>query len=155
MTTIAWDGRYLAADSQTTNGDMISSLKTKKIIKLRKINGKDIMCAFAGAVCDIDALIDYVVSGKNIDTELEANLITIEDGVAYLHGRCEKEYWKTKCESDDHIGSGRRYAAAAIDCGKNAMESIQIAINRDIRSGGNVTFYDTEEPEKGIQVYSD
>lgn len=154
MTTVVWDGRYLAADGQTTNGDMISSLETRKILELRKDNGEDIICAFSGLDVDVDLLIDRVVSGKVHKGELDANLITIENGEAFLHGQCEKGYWKTKCTSDDHIGSGRRYAAAAINCGKNAIESVEIAIKRDIYSSGQITYYDTDNPKEGIKIHN-
>lgn len=152
MTTVVWDGRYLAADGQTTNGEMIVSHTTRKL-RQELVGDGFITIGFSGVEPDKEKLIKCALAGEKSKKRLNANLITVEAGlVAYMHGRDSKEYWKSECKNPEVIGSGAKYACAALDLGQNAMGAVKVATGRDIYTGGTITFYDTQNPDLGIQV---
>jgi ATP-dependent protease HslVU (ClpYQ) peptidase subunit len=147
MTTIAWDGRYLAADGQCTNGATILSTTDDKIVMVG-----DRVVASCGCTNDIKKAIDMMISGEKSDKQLDVSGLYILKGKCFSFG-CDEEGFVWSCSSDHNNakGSGADHALTAMDCGKDAREAINLSAMRDIYTGGHITYYDINCPEGGVQ----
>ena len=134
MTTIANDGTTISADGRITSGDQIRTDKNEKIFKIGKV-----VVACAGTIIDSDALIDIAFNGADIpERSLEANIMTIEDGVTFIHSCVNGQYTCWETETPVSMGSGEMYALSAMDLGKTSKEAVKYAMTRDIYSGGKI-----------------
>ncbi len=136
MTTVAWDGKTLAADSQVTFGNLVGSCT--KVVKLS--DGR--LLASTGMAEDhyqvkhwLDTgglratrnedpkqpMLDKDYSGILIDADgawvIQANLI---------RWPVPRKQWA--------IGSGRDFAVAAMHLGKTAAEAVAIACEFDVNT---------------------
>ena len=149
MTTIAYDGRYIAADGrETIGGGIICSDSIDKSIKSEKgiffLCGSSVDCKYMAK--------EFSPRGK---TEITGSIsgFLFSDGRVYWVGVDEGQYFM---DSQDGIifscGSGREFSLAAMDHGKNAIEAVKYAMTRDSKSGGKIICFDTQTGEfLGIQ----
>ena len=153
MTTIAWDGRFLAADGRVTNGDQITTDEDVKI-QIEHVHGDKFVAAFAGGVSDSRELLDIAIGEKEYTGALDANIFLIKnDDEIFLCGADDKRYWQGELKFSEAMGSGGNYATAALDLGCTSMRAVEQAIKRDIHSGGKINVYDTKEPDRGVQLH--
>lgn len=155
MTVIAWDGRYLAADRRGCRGD-------RRSIPLQKIRvltpGSDVF-GFCGTSalgqpwerwlmadpetrglapakdeCTVN-VIRIIVAGDVFAYEYDSlgGMIVIPDGEAFA------------------LGSGLEYAFGAMAHGATAIEAVATASRYDLGCGDGCDFFDTHEPQRGIQ----
>lgn len=138
MTTIAWDGKTLAADKRACIGTMIRT--TTKIFKVR-----DCLVGYCGDAAFGELMLAWFKDGEHVDSfpsqqrdkDDWVNLLVIRpDGHIHIYERthCPINY------EDKHIacGSGREFALAAMHCGKTAREAVLVAIDLDNGSGNGV-----------------
>lgn len=131
MTTIAWDGKTLAADSQAQ-----TTFKTRSR-KLYRLPDGAIFGA-AGFVQEALAVLAWLNGGeKPGDLENFEGLIINKAGGDVLGMRLMRE---PVLEPFYAIGSGAHYALAAMACGKSAVEAVRIAARFDPGTGGPVEF---------------
>jgi ATP-dependent protease HslVU (ClpYQ) peptidase subunit len=135
MTTIATDGKVIASDSRITCGSIIATDKDEKIFKGKK--GSIIGCA--GSRADIEKFRCWCLEGKskNEIPELE-NFSAIEltsSGKVYGYG---DSCYRIKVEAPHAIGTGGDIALGAMLSGIAPKEAVQIAIKKDVWSGGKV-----------------
>lgn len=131
MTTIAWDGKTLAADSL---GDKCGwKIPSQKIIRLR--DGR--LYGTAGAFGQCLAVADWLNhrDGGAPEAEDAGGIIIGLDGHAYA---VERHATLIRLPKTAAAGSGRDFALAAMRCGKTAAEAVKIAIEFDVYSGGRV-----------------
>jgi ATP-dependent protease HslVU (ClpYQ) peptidase subunit len=134
MTTIATDGRSMAADGRVCAGATIFGSNAKKIIRLA--DGR--ICGCAGNSRYQAPFVAWLANGGDLpemDDEFEA-LVLMPDGtvVSYDHkGRSLPEELPTAS------GSGREFALAAMDLGASPEEAVKAACARDTMSGGEIT----------------
>jgi hypothetical protein len=148
MTTIAWDGETLAADSLgDQNGLRITTTKLHRGVLsdgtpfIMGAAGENSWANMAHAWIKSLALGDlmHATYPNQINDGSERNdphiiLVLGKHGTYYKTGKC-----LTRLESKFHaIGSGRDFAIAAMHLGKNADEAVAVAINFDCYSGGEV-----------------
>lgn len=144
MTTIAWDGKTLAADKQAVMGSM-------KMTVTKLFRARGYLVAAAG---DFDRIVESVAwfaAGADPaklppyarDNEDYVSLLVIEkDGTILRYERGSLPY---KIESPFiAVGTGREYAMAAMHLGCNAREAVGVAIALDCNSGMGI---DTMEIE--------
>ncbi len=130
MTTIAFDGKTMAGDSHC-GGDFIG--RTTKVVKV-----KGCLYGFAGNLEQCNLFIDWVKDGK--PKEKPKNMSIFE----CLEYDGKNVYWwgewmrGVKMNSPQAIGSGARFAQAAMLCGKNAREAVGVAKKLDVHTGGRV-----------------
>lgn len=137
MTTIAWDGRVLAADSQCEIGSL--KFRTRKIGRLK--DGR--LYGFAGDADYGLAVVAYL-NGETEKPEHEDKddwssfmLIDLEQHIF----RLERRFMPIEILEDFHaIGSGRDFAIAAMYLGKSAVEAVKIAALFDSSTGNEVDF---------------
>lgn len=148
MTTLAWDGRYLAADGRITTGTTIATDANQKITILG-----DYVVAIAGNVPDAKKLIDMLINGGKADSILSSSGLYILNGKCFSFG-CDDdgELWECPSPYCNAVGTGEDHALTAMDCGNDAREAVQLSIKRDIYTGGHVTYYDIDDINGGIRT---
>ena len=152
MTTIAFDGGIIAADSRAVSGGLISNDRVEKII----VKG-EVVFAIAGTFCMFRPLINWFVAGGDIATVptggSEDNDCT--SFIAYSGGRCLQ--YNPKLPYPDIIhppfawGTGREVALGAMLAGKSAVEAVKIAATLDPGTGGAIRFVNLSNLEKHIE----
>lgn len=135
MTTIAWDGEYLAADTLTTSNGLFDSRRIK-ILKINKclIGGTGIQ-----AMCK--EFLDWFRDGadyENLPTLTDSNGIIIHpDKTITMFS--ESGHWRIEGEKIYSLGSGYMLALGAMAAGASAKRAVQVAMKYDLSTGGNVT----------------
>lgn len=137
MTTIAWDGRTLAADKRTTNSGLV-----RTVTKLFRANG--FMVAVCGDLSQGLEMVEWISRGADPATlpasqrgENWSSIVTIDSsGGVRLY---EQGAISFKVE-DKHFacGSGRDYAMAAMHLGCDAAGAIGVATALDCFTGNGV-----------------
>ena len=145
MTTIAFDGKTLAADGLVMVGDEICHTDGVKII-----DTPHMVTALAGPSCLHYPLHLWVASGAHVDQLLagarEAKLgwtlvVFDHSGGRYYSG--EYPYPDTILPDEKFAaGSGRPYALAALDCGLSAGDAVRIAAKRDTMTNDRILVVD-------------
>jgi ATP-dependent protease HslVU (ClpYQ) peptidase subunit len=142
MTTVAFDGLTMAADSRGTDDDA-GIVKCQKIYR-KRLGKRDCLIGIAGDEFAALVFIDWYGSGKPVPHELISLDPETEDfGVMIWDGR---KLWQANrfcrpveiLDKKFAIGSGAQFALAAMDCGKTAKQAVQLACRRDCNSGGPV-----------------
>lgn len=132
MTTIAWDGRTLAADTLATAGGLAYGIV--KAVRLK--DGR--LYAGSGAAEDCQAVLNWLYSGGEKPTVKDYAGIVI--GADLSIWRYEDKLVPFPVTDRFHaIGSGRDFAIAAMHMGKTAREAVELAIVYDIYTGGPIT----------------
>lgn len=138
MTTIAWDGKTLAADKQSTSHDMGRTVT--KIFRL-----SDGLLALCGGGVHASAIRDWFMGERNpatwprLNTEDNAGSVIhiTDDGIFVYNG----QLMPTPEKLEDRFiafGTGRDYAMAAMHLGENATTAVRVACEYDIYSGQGV-----------------
>lgn len=139
MTTVAWDGVRLAADRQRRAAyRLIPARKVHKLVR----GGKELLVAGAGDSFYIEGVLNWMRGGE------QPNLEKPEDGCTLMAVDQQFRVWVTDwrmvwVQHDVRqwaIGSGGDYAMAAMYCGKNAVEAIDIASELDSDTGLGVDY---------------
>lgn len=140
MTTIAWDGKTLAADSRATSNGM-----PYKAVKIFTLSDGSIFAGSGdyGQVCAIrDWLYDLENPKSKPNADDFAGLIVSPRGDAF---RLEAALIRLPIHEAFHaMGSGRDFAMAAMHCGRTAREAIEIAALYDVFTGGEVMAFDAD-----------
>ncbi len=142
MTTVAFDGRTMASDKQSNNGDMKFTSPRSKI-RTGAYHGLPALFAGAGTTVYIDAMIEWLVAGMPDEHKPEMPespdsftvIVATEAGVfEYIDSLRPIPLGQVKWA----IGSGAEYAFGAMDAGASAKRAVEIACNRDVNSGMGV-----------------
>jgi ATP-dependent protease HslVU (ClpYQ) peptidase subunit len=160
MTTCAYDGKTLAADSMQSNAGM-----RRWTDKLRRIDRNRYVVTGAGDAFRINLLakwteqmltanfeIDPTASWPDYPGEKDApNGLMVEVST----GRCwnlDGSLWLPVSEPYFAIGSGRDYAMGAMAHGATAIEAVNIAAKHDAHSGGEVRWVDVLRVEEEVDA---
>ena len=142
MSVVVWDGKTLAADTQTTNGNLRRNVATKIH---RCASNPDILFAGVGEYQALHALRDWIEKGadpkefpreyadRSGNTALwvinrNGTIARIEDGPFFV-----KQDVTSFAD-----GSGRDFAYGALEMGANAVQAVKIASYYDIYCGGGI-----------------
>jgi ATP-dependent protease HslVU (ClpYQ) peptidase subunit len=142
MTTIAWDGKELAADKQATYQD-----KPYRCTKIAKRNG--MLYGVAGylsamwpliewhaAGCDPDAWPCSAQSDEKEDDDETVLLVIAKDRI--LIYQSEPNPAILDVDQPFAIGSGQDYAMAAMKLGKSSADAVRVAAEIDCGTGCGV-----------------
>jgi len=141
MTTVAWDGKIIAADSQTVEDNLRGLHHETKILK-----HEGNIYAFAGTVVTCYEVIEWLKKGgkksKAPDVVDSFSVMHFKDGKCWLY-----------CESTTPhqvlppytMGTGKELALGAILAGSNARKAVEIACDVDINSGLPVLWYEVND----------
>jgi ATP-dependent protease HslVU (ClpYQ) peptidase subunit len=149
MTTIAYRDGLLVADTQLTIGE--TKLKCTKISRLQK----NLCIACAGPIKD-ESLAKKHFSQKDwmnreapqVSKEFEC--ILIWKGTPYF---CEKNLYPVEIEHPFFaIGSGWKYAMAAMHAGDDARGAVKFASELDVYTNDVTEEFNTNEHQKEAKV---
>jgi hypothetical protein len=154
MTTIAFDGRFLAADTLATRGGNSSNCLSTKIALA---GGRAF--AFGGAWGPLQAdLMNWYLAGAE-PAQLPSHarhsdggtmlVLDLETRVPYVF--TDKMPYADQEAAPIAFGTGGDLAQGAIRAGVTAMEAVQIAALDDLMTNDTIDFIDCEHPELGVQ----
>lgn len=137
MTTIAWDGEWLAGDGRisTADGEIIGDYDQKVMLRGEYLFG------FCGDRALREAVIAWFRDGTPSDGHPaigDWDLITVNNKGAAEHFTQEAPYG-TEVRAPFALGTGQRFALMAMKCGKNAQEAVSLTKDCDVFTGGSVT----------------
>lgn len=136
MTTVACDGKVMAADGLVTNGsDIAVEFDGRKIWRLP--DGSILGAAGSTDACEA---VRRFLSGQDekLDTLADFDAIRMMpdgSGLAYCDKGGEKP---TRCTWPATIGSGGQLALGAMLAGASPKRAVEIACQRDTGSGGKI-----------------
>jgi ATP-dependent protease HslVU (ClpYQ) peptidase subunit len=145
MTVIAWDGRTLAADKQSTAGSM-----RRTATKIHRVT--DGLVALSGDASHAHAVLAWFQGvrdprefplGAHPDTVGHVIYFT-QDGVFLYDGMGTGHREKIE-DSFIAFGSGRDYAMAAMHLGCDARRAVEVACEFDVYCGMGVDVLELEQ----------
>lgn len=150
MTTVAFDGRYVAADGRSTMGNMVVGKEVQKIFPLDFVyNGVSQKAAVVGAGCQesVHIMVEFIKNNDLAITELAPDvdpeefelILVLNDGRAMNLGAKLTPF---PCEVPFAIGSGAQFALGALHSGQSAKQAVDLATTLDAFSGGQVQVFD-------------
>ncbi len=140
MTTIAWDGRTLAADSRSASNDVVMSDRHTKVVRVGNV-----LAAATGTAARCREFLAWVGAGMPGDPP--ANPHPADKDWSYWglviapHGAWVfQEPGIVPVTSPYYaMGTGRDFALGAMAVGASATEAVRAAMRHDTCSGGDVT----------------
>lgn len=136
MTTVAWDGKMLAADRRVSYGTM-SDANTTKIVKSKKG-----LCGAAGNTAMCAAFKRWFLAGEKgespalaRDGESATACIVRPDGVRIMY---DSYGWYEVDPGPFALGSGWEIAMGALRKGASAQEAVAIAASIDGATGNEI-----------------
>lgn len=148
MTTIAWDGETLAADSQSTQGGH-KWFKEKKIFRYG-----DKLVAYAGREDYGTAFLQWVKAGMEPGEfpEIPNNpegfdligIVVSDRGVLEF---CDNGSAAPR-KAPFAWGSGSHFAIGAMEAGADARQAVKVACRRDLNTGGAVQVFSLAKKTK-------
>lgn len=141
MTTIAWDGRYLAADTRETWDKSVPTY-CRKI----EVLNPEVVIAYAGS-----SYVYYEIKEHFLGTReklskdaKQGEAIVIVKGIPYNWGGGNLPSLVEICAPPHAVGSGWKYAWSFMRLGMTAMASVKAAAEMDIWTNTVVDYYDTK-----------
>jgi ATP-dependent protease HslVU (ClpYQ) peptidase subunit len=135
MTVIAWDGKTLAADKQSTSNGMRRT--TRKIYRVT-----DGLLALTGAGGHAHALLDWFNGERDLDKWPRTREADDEGSVIHFTSQGVFVYGGNGCGRGEPVedafiafGSGRDYAMAAMELGCDARRAVEVASKFDTSCG--------------------
>lgn len=161
MTTIAYDGRYVAADGRMTRGNIVCSANVQKLHILKTVlrgEEQEVLIFGAGSWGGIYAIIEWMKVNDAFDTNPELMRPCFppdNDGEASTQDVSfitqDGQLWCLDAQSRPAPydapaadGSGFPFAQTAMSLGQNAVEAVRTAMKLDVGSGGEITCFDVE-----------
>lgn len=141
MTTVAWDGKSLAADRRVTAAGTVVTEWTKVH---KRSDGA--LIGVAGEMCTGSEFVRWFftndseapmpeLKAKVSPDECAAIIIVDPDGEVRAYDR---DGWHVVESKRYAIGSGANLAQMAMRCGKSAARAVELAAEFDIYTGGEV-----------------
>ena len=140
MTTIAWDGKTLAADRCSWSGG--SRRQVRKVFKIKMVNGHTYLVAFAGSAEFAHAVMDWM-TGKaktvpdctafNVDQDSACAVVIDSKKRVWLLGA--RLRYMRMLERKFTIGAGQEFAWGALEAGATARRAVMIAMKRSDYAG--------------------
>jgi len=134
-TTVAWDGEHLAADSQSTAGD----LKWFDCDKIKRVN--DAWIGNAGLVWKSRLFCKWYEKQEGPPPDMEecSAIVVTGQKCMYYHGNNKP----VRKHPPFAIGTGSEFAMGAMVAGCDARDAAAIASQLDENTGGKIVCVDT------------
>jgi hypothetical protein len=138
MTTAAWDGKTLAADTLGLGGNL-----KRAVQKVFRLKGGELF-AGSGEYDDVLSAKEWLESGGTKPTLKDfTGLLVTADGAFKLELALHR---MPIAEPFFAIGSGRDFAITAMHLGKSAAEGVALAAIYDAWTGGTIDTMTLDEP---------
>lgn len=134
MTTIAWDGKTLAADTLATS----NGLRDNRTIKIWR--HKDALIGACGSQALCERFRGWVIAGMDGESPFEGAdngnglVVTRQHVLCFGDNGC----WSV-AEPFYTLGSGYQLALGALAMGATAKEAVEVAARYDTITGGDIT----------------
>lgn len=140
MTTIAYDGRYIAIDSRISCKGHVATDSYEKFSDF-----DDWVLFWNGAVNQKDLYMNIFIAKGDFIFEPKVWLTAYEKKTKHVYHVYveDNKMLMDRLEWRDGQGSGSCYAIGAMDAGKSAVEAVKIAMKRDCATGGKIHCLDT------------
>jgi 20S proteasome alpha/beta subunit len=136
MTTIAYDGEFVAVDGRETQGNLICG---DSVMKIYMRDGAWFI--IAGCSDDCTRFVRDFSDRKETDIDAATEGFMIDASEIFYVSIYDGKFYKTRqCGQKFAIGSGASFALAAMDHGKSAVDAVEYAKTRDCKTGGEVKF---------------
>lgn len=146
MTTVAWDGKTLAADKRACSNSL-----SRTVTKIRRVG--PLLFAGSGDFDFILAMLAWVEGGRDPEKfpthqrdkdDWQTVLVIEADGRPSIYNRTPHPIRY----EDEHIaiGSGRDFALAAMHLGCDAVTAVKVAAALDTGTGNGVDSLEMERP---------
>jgi ATP-dependent protease HslVU (ClpYQ) peptidase subunit len=132
MTTIAWDGRTLAADKQSTWGG--TPTRTRKIFRAKHPDGRVMIYGCAGLTHECQAYTRWIDGEIEKPDFTDISILSIDQKGRIWYAN-QSMLWARIITKRWAIGSGCDYALGAMAAGKSAADAIRIASKLDVNIG--------------------
>jgi hypothetical protein len=144
MTIIAWDSRYVMADSMATNASKRVANAEKLVVRNSTVYG------LTGAAALFEPMIAWHIAGadpatvpKGRDADDDATLFVFSTERAAFY-KTELPFAEDFRSSPMAWGIGSEFAIGALDAGADLKTAVEIAIKRSVWLGGPVQIIDLE-----------
>lgn len=140
MTTVAWDGKTLAADRRVTYGSV--PLVRRKVFRICGPDGRRYLLGFSGQDYALALLLFWMRHPHSPppkilhDDHINALLVNERNQIFAMSNTAL--VWCPIRASFYGIGSGGDHAEGAMAAGATAREAVRIAMRFDVHSGGGV-----------------
>lgn len=143
MSTICLKDNIMAADTQMSSGDMLSSLDFCKL-KIHQHDGIRYAMAFCGDVADMDVFYTWFIH-EGYEMNLDSETPVLEEdfrAIVYKNDTSEVYFYSSRCiptkmSQPISIGSGCEFAMGAMAHGASASESVSAAKKLCLYTGGH------------------
>ena len=140
MTTIAWDGKTVAADTLTVCGFQRNGKPAQKLFP-RTLSGK--VYAMSGLfgwaapwIAWHEAGADPALAPATPNQEQRGSFIVFDKGRCFY---CATDFpYLVEAGAPDAWGTGQEYAIGAMRAGASAVQAVRIAADVDIHTGGDI-----------------
>lgn len=141
MTTIAYDGRYIAIDSRLTCGSWISSDDFDKTIE-----SEYSVIFWCGDLDKKDEFISAFLKNEKVTEPAKTRLFFYDKKLRKLFDVFSQDgvIVKSPITFKDSCGSGSSHAITAMDLGASAVDSLRVTMRRCNCTGGLIRCYDTK-----------
>lgn len=145
MTTVAFDGKTLAADKRATSGNNIST-----VTKIRRIG--DLLVGGSGDLDFVLSMMEWIEKGRDIAAfpthqrdkdDWQTVLVIEKDGTPSVYNRTPHPIRYE--QPNVAIGSGRDFALAAMHLGCDAITAVKVASALDCGTGNGVDSLQLEQ----------
>lgn len=142
MTTVAWDGKTLAADRQSTAGG--TPYQTTKVFEAFGPDGRRWLYACSGISSECQEFTRRINAGQPMPEFKELAVLAVDDQ-GHVWQAVENLMWERKEIKRWAMGSGADYALGAMAAGATAFRAVQIASELDVNTGLGVDLIDLEK----------
>lgn len=144
MTTIAWDGKTLAADQCAWSGGV--RRRVRKVFKIESPERGLLLVAFAGTASFCLLVLDWMKGdGERPNPkdfypheEMDLQCAVVIDRALRVWTLSNDLYWQEMRETIYANGAGQEFAWGALEAGASAERAIEIAIKRSDYAGFGV-----------------
>lgn len=169
MTTIAWDGTTMAADTQAADSFGLKHTNVTKIYRFTKrafnlppvfaavlvgfagntAHSRRFLASMRGASTTIEGILGNEITAQEGFRDFTCLLVTKKsdgsgDVEIFLNANGEG-FTRLNGAKQFAIGSGRDFAIASMDYGNTAKAAVEYAASRDLYTGGEVVTDDFED----------
>ena len=129
MTTIAWDGKRIAADGLSTCDGFVVATDDPKLFRR-----KGVVIGVAGDWASAVPMVEFIAGQRDFDSECkDITALAIRNGKGVVYEGRKTPY---PVKPPYAIGSGACFALAAMEAGTDALKAVKVACKLDTASGG-------------------
>lgn len=141
MTTIAWDGKTLAGDTQATRASLRNYCESK-VFRITTNEGAHVLLGCSGGEAESMQIVEWLKADRaemlkpKLDADSFTGILVDKSGVYRLDSRLHP---LKLMEAFHAVGNGRDFAIAAMHLGCSAREAVELAAVYDVFTGGPIT----------------